>query len=64
MSNKVLTLLNDALLREQMGRKGKNIARQKFNLRDNVAKLIASYRLEECSVAEGVRVGRLQEGVS
>jgi glycosyltransferase involved in cell wall biosynthesis len=64
MSNKVLTLLNDASLREQMGSKGKHIARQKFNLRDNVAKLIASYRLEECSVAEGVRVGRLQEGVS
>ena len=64
MSNKVLTLLNDASLREHMGGKGKNIVRQKFNLRDNVAKLIASYRLEECSVGEGIRVGRLQEGVS
>jgi len=65
MSNKVLTLLNDASLREYMGSKGKNIARQKFNLRNNVAKLIASYGLEECrSVAEDIPVGRLQEGLS
>jgi len=64
MSNKVLTLLNDASLREQMGHKGKNIVRQKFNLRNNVEKLIASYRLEECLVAAGIRVGRLQERVS
>jgi glycosyltransferase involved in cell wall biosynthesis len=65
MSNKVLTLLNDPSLREYMGSKGKNIARQKFNLRNNVAKLIASYGLEECrSVAEDIPVGRLQEGLS
>ena len=65
MSNKVLTLLNDALLREHMGSKGKNIVRQKFNLRNNVAKLIASYGLEECrSVAEDIPVGRLQEDLS
>lgn len=65
MSDKVLTLLNDALVREHMGRKGKNIVRQKFNLRNNVAKLIASYGLKECSsVAEGVTVRRLQEGLS
>jgi glycosyltransferase involved in cell wall biosynthesis len=64
MSNKVLTLLNDASLREYMGSKGKTIARQKFNLRNNVAKLIASYGLEECrSVAEDIPVGRLQEGL-
>ena len=64
MSNKVLILLNDALLREHMGRKGKNIVRQKFNLRNNVTKLIASYRLEECrSVAESITVRRLQEGL-
>ncbi|HJP92557.1 MAG TPA: glycosyltransferase family 4 protein [Pyrinomonadaceae bacterium] len=65
MSNKVLTLLNDALLREHMGSKGKNIVRQKFDLRKNVTKLIASYGLQECpSVAEGIPVGRLQEGLS
>jgi glycosyltransferase involved in cell wall biosynthesis len=65
MSNKVMTLLNDALLREHMGSKGKNFVRQKFNLRENVAKLIASYGLEECpSVAEGLPVRRLQEGLS
>jgi len=65
MSNKVLTLLNDASLREYMGSKGKNIARQKFDLRNNVAKLIASYGLEECrSVADDIPVGRLQEGLS
>jgi glycosyltransferase involved in cell wall biosynthesis len=64
MSNKVLTLLNDASLREYMGSKGKTIARQKFNLRNNVAKLIASYGLEECrSVAEDIPAGRLQEGL-
>ena len=65
MSSKVLTLLNDALLREHMGREGKNIVRQKFNLRNNVAKLITSYGLEECrSVAESIPVRRLQEGLS
>jgi glycosyltransferase involved in cell wall biosynthesis len=65
MANKVLTLLNDALLRKRMGSKGKNIVRQKFDLRNNVAKLIASYGLKECrSVAEGIPVGRLQEDVS
>jgi len=64
MSNRILTLLNDASLREQMGSKGKDIARQKFSLRKNVAKLIASYNLEECrSAAEDVRVGRLKEGL-
>ena len=64
MSNKVLTLLNDALLREHMGSEGKNIVRQKFNLRNNVAKLIASYGLEECrSVAESIPVRRFQEGL-
>ena len=65
MANRVLTLLNDALLREQMGRKGKNIVRQKFDLRNNVAKLIAAYGLKESrSVAEGIPVGRLQEDLS
>ncbi len=62
MSNKVLSLLNDASLRARMGGNGKNIARQKFNLRNNVAELIASYGLQECrSVAEEVPVRRLQE---
>ena len=65
MSEKVLTLLNDASLRKRMGRKGKNVVRQKFDLRNNVAKLIASYGVAECSsVAESVPVRRLQEGVS
>lgn len=65
MSNKVLTLLNDASLRKHMGSKGKNIVRQKFDLRNNVAELIASYGLEECrSVAGSIPVRRLQEGLS
>ena len=65
MSNKVLTLLNDAVLREHMGGKGKNIVRQKFDLRNNVAKLIASYGLKECgSVADDIPVRRWQEGLS
>jgi glycosyltransferase involved in cell wall biosynthesis len=64
MANKVLALLNDASLRENMGSKGKNIARQKFDLRNNVAKLIASYGLKEYrSVAESIPVRRLQEGL-
>jgi glycosyltransferase involved in cell wall biosynthesis len=64
MSNKVLTLLNDGMLRQHMGLKGKNIVRRKFDLRNNVAKLIESYGLEECrSVAEDIRVRRLQEGL-
>lgn len=55
MSDKVLTLLNDKLLREQMGSKGKDTAQQKFNLRSNVAELIAAYGLAECrSVGEGI----------
>ena len=65
MSNRVLTLLNDALLRERIGNKGKHIARQKFDLRNNVAKLIASYGLaERRSVAGEIPVRRLQEGLS
>ena len=65
MSNKILILLNDASLRKHMGSKGKNIVRQKFDLRNNVAKLIASYGVKECrSVAEGIPVGRWQEGLS
>jgi len=65
MSDKVLTLLNDASLRRHMGSKGRNIVRQKFDLRNNVARLITSYGIEQCSsVAEDIRVGRLQEGLS
>ena len=65
MSEKVLTLLNDASLRAHMGSKGKNVVRQKFDLRTNVAKLIASYGVAECSsVAENIPVRRLQEGLS
>ena len=65
MAEKILTLLNDPLLREQMGTKGKNIVREKFSLRNNVSRLIASYGLAEChSVTEGLPVGRLQEDLS
>jgi glycosyltransferase involved in cell wall biosynthesis len=65
MSEKVLTLLNDASLREQLGRKGKDVVRQKFDLRNNVARLIASYGVAKySSVAESIPVRRLQEGLS
>ena len=65
MANRVLTLLNDAALRKHMGGKGKNIVRQKFDLRNNVAELIAAYGLKESrSVAEGIPVTRLQEDLS
>ena len=65
MSKRVLTLLNNALLRRHMGINGKNIVRQKFDLRNNVAKLIAAYGLKEYgSVAEDLPVRRLQEGLS
>ena len=64
MAEKVLTLLNDPLLRSNMGCKGKNLVQQKFNLRNNVAELIASYGLAECrSVAESIPVRRMQEGM-
>lgn len=65
MSEKVLTLLNDALLRERMGSKGRNTVRQKFDLRSNVAELIAAYGLEEYrSVVEDIPAGRLQGNLS
>jgi glycosyltransferase involved in cell wall biosynthesis len=65
MSDKILTLLNDPELRNRMGSIGKNIVHEKFNLTDNVAKLIASYGLEECrQTSEILSVGQLQEGVS
>ena len=65
MANKVVPPLNDALLREHMGGKGRNIVRQKFDLRNNVAELIASYGLKESrSVADGILVRRFQEGLS
>ena len=39
--------------------------RQKFDLRNNVTKLIASYGLKECrSVAESIPVRQLQQGLS
>ena len=47
MSNKVLALLNNALLRKHMGISGKNIVREKFDLRNNVTNLIGSYGLRE-----------------
>jgi hypothetical protein len=63
MSNKVLTLLDDASLREHMGSKGKNTVRQKFDLRSNVAELIAAYGLEECrSVGEGIPRRTIAQG--
>ena len=65
MSNRILSLLNDASLRERMGSKGKHIVAQKFSLQDNVTKLIASYGLaEHRSVADGIPVRRLQENLS
>ncbi len=64
MSNQVLALLNDALLRKRMGRMGKNIVQEKFKLSNNVAKLIESYGLAKRSLApESVAVGLLQEGL-
>lgn len=64
MSNRILTLLNNALLRERMGRRGKNIVRQKFDLRNNVARLITSYGLEDCRSVAEISVRRLQAGMS
>jgi hypothetical protein len=63
MSNKILALLNDPGLCNRMGSIGKNIVHEKFNLRNNVAQLVASYGLEECRQAsEILAVGQLQEG--
>ena len=65
MSDKILTLLKDSELRRRMGSTGKNIVHEKFDLTNNVAKLIASYGLKQGgSVTEGIPVSRLQEGLS
>jgi glycosyltransferase involved in cell wall biosynthesis len=64
MSNQVLALLNDAVLRKRMGRMGKNIVHEKFSLTNNVAKLVAAYGLEERNQApQSVAIRRLREGL-
>jgi glycosyltransferase involved in cell wall biosynthesis len=45
MAEKILTLLKDPDLCERMGKRGQQIAREKFDLRINVAKVIKSYGL-------------------
>jgi glycosyltransferase involved in cell wall biosynthesis len=45
MAEKILTLLKDPGLCERMGRRGRQIAREKFDLRSNVARVIKSYGL-------------------
>jgi glycosyltransferase involved in cell wall biosynthesis len=45
MAEKILTLLKDPDLCERMGKRGRQIAREKFDLRINVAKVIKSYGL-------------------
>jgi glycosyltransferase involved in cell wall biosynthesis len=46
MSARILTLLNDEVLRKRMGGLGKNLVHENFNLRTNVAMLLDSYGLE------------------
>jgi glycosyltransferase involved in cell wall biosynthesis len=43
MSERILTLLADPELRARMGQAGREIVSEKFDLRKNVAQLIASY---------------------
>jgi glycosyltransferase involved in cell wall biosynthesis len=43
MSDRVLRLISDSALREQMGAAGREVVSQKFDLRKNVAQLIESY---------------------
>ena len=62
MSDKILGLLNDPELSNRMGNTAKDIVQEKFNLTNNVAKLIATYGLEECrSTSESVRVSPVSQ---
>jgi glycosyltransferase involved in cell wall biosynthesis len=45
MAEKILTLLRDPDLRVRMGKRGREIARQKFDLKNNVAQVIKAYGL-------------------
>lgn len=65
MSEKVLAILNDMELAHRMGSAGREIVSEKFDLKQNVAKLVGAYRLEELgSAVEKVPVGQLQETLS
>jgi len=65
MSEKVLALVDNEVLRKRMGGAGKNIVHEKFNLSANVAKLIDSYGLEECTASQkSIPARLLQEGLS
>lgn len=65
MSNQVVALLNDPERRKQMGRVGRQIVCEKFDLRRNVAQLVASYGLKELrSTSEEMALSQLQESLS
>lgn len=62
MSDRIMTLLNDPGLRNRMGSTAKNIVHEKFNLTHNVAKLIATYGLEECrSTSESISLSPVSQ---
>jgi glycosyltransferase involved in cell wall biosynthesis len=63
MAKRVLTLLNDAKLRNSFGRTGEEIVRQKFDLQSNVSKLVASYNLAAFQFEPQPNVNRLQESL-
>lgn len=65
MSRSVLALLSDAELRKRMGRAGQAVVSEKFDLKSNVASLIATYELEKFGLcSRGLEVNRLQETTS
>ena len=65
MAARVLTLLGDAQLREQMGARGRATVAEKFDLRKNVSELIETYRLDEFSHgSHPAQIRRLQESTS
>jgi glycosyltransferase involved in cell wall biosynthesis len=45
MAERILTLLKDPDLCERMGKRGRQIAREKFDLKNNVAQVVKSYGL-------------------
>jgi glycosyltransferase involved in cell wall biosynthesis len=52
LADRLLRLLRDSSLRERMGRAGRQVAEQKFDLRRNVAQVLDLYGLAPaCTVA-------------
>jgi len=65
MADRVLKLLEDAGLRQRLGRAGQEIVHEKFDLRTNVATLVASYELEKFGLSSRrLDISRLPQTIS